>query len=113
MRAEGVEESLTENGYTSSSAALQGDVSRVCPRSADACVGGLAVYMLGVGTQQALRSESNPDPSAILRDPAWTRCLSGAQRVGASDGCRLRADVRPTGHNSSEVVSTYYLTHAT
>jgi len=78
-----------------------------CPRAADMCVGGAAVYVLSQATQQALRSTSNADPSSVLRDPAWQRCTTASP----SGRCALKAVAQPFGHNSAVNITTYYLTH--
>lgn len=82
-----------------------------CPRAADFCAGDRAVYVLSDATQQALRSTSNADPSAVLRDAAWARCSTAASERGTT--CSIRAVAQPLGHNSPALITTYYLEHVT
>jgi len=79
-----------------------------CPLDADVCVGGVAAYALSQKSQEMLRS-SPLDVRAVQDDDAFARCVSNASQRGAE--CVVRAIGQPLGHNSPNVIATYYVAH--
>ncbi len=78
-----------------------------CPLNADVCAGGVAAYALSQHAQTILRADPL-NVHAVTSDPAFARCRSSA---GVAAVCEVRAIAQPLGHNSPNIILTYYVAH--